>query len=134
MQIGISGLAELRARLAAVRADEVMARSLAEQAGRVAEAVRDDLSTPPGSGEHDRPWIESGALRESVAFVAEGLEASIGSSNPAAAPQEMGTAKMAPRPFLAPAASRMGEDIARAAGDAVAAALRGSEGGSGSST
>lgn len=128
MQIGVSGLAELRARLAAVRADEVMARALAEQAERLATAVRDGLSTPPGSGEHDRPWIESGALRESVAFVAEKLEAVVGSSDPAAAPQEMGTVKMAPRPFLAPAASGMGEQVAQAVGAAVTAALRGGQG------
>ena len=90
MRLGISGLAELRARLAAVRADEVMARALAEQAERVAAVVREGLSGPPGSGEHDRPWMESGALRESVGAVAERLEAAVGSSDPAAAPQEMG--------------------------------------------
>lgn len=124
MRLAIAGLAELRARLQAVRPEEVMGRALAEQSERLAEAVREALSGRPGSGEHDRPWLESGALRESVGSVAAGLEAVVGSSDPAAAPQEMGTVKMVPRPFLAPVAAEMGEAVARAVGAAMAAALK----------
>ncbi len=125
MWLGISGLAELRARLEAVRANEVMARALAEQAGRMAAAVREGLSGSPDSGEHDRPWMESGALRESVGSTADGLEAAVGSSDPAAGPQEMGTVKMAPRPFLAPVAAGIGEEVGSEIGRQVAAAIRG---------
>lgn len=125
MRLGISGLAELRARLEALRADEIMAKALAEQADRMADAVREGLSRPPGSGEHDAPWLESGALRESIQSSADGLQAAIGSSDPAAAPQEMGTVKMPPRQFLAPVAASMGEEVAKAVGAAVAAAVKG---------
>ena len=101
-----------------------MARALAVQAERVAEAVRQRLSDEPGSGEHDRPWLQSGALRESLGTTADGLQAAVGSSDPAAVPQEMGTSTMQPRPFLAPVAAAMGEEVARGIAGAVVAALK----------
>lgn len=125
MGLKISGLNELRERLERLRADEVMARALAEQAARMAARVRDGLSEPPGAAGHDEPWLQSGALRDSVGSQADGLQAVVGSSDPAAIPQEMGTAYMPARPFLAPVAAAMGEDVARAVGARVAAALRG---------
>lgn len=102
-----------------------MARALAEQAARMAASVRDGLSEPSGAARHDEPWLRSGALRDSVGMEADGLQAVVGSSDPAAVPQEMGTVKMPARPFLAPVAAGMGEDVARAIGARVAAALRG---------
>src|SRR5436305_2040595 len=125
MRLEIKGLAELRERLARVQAEEVMSRALAEHAEHLAQAVRDGLSDTPGSAEHDRPWLRTGELRESVSSQADGLQAVVGTSDPAATPQEMGTAKMEARPFLAPVAAGMGEQIARAIGAKVAAALRG---------
>jgi HK97 gp10 family phage protein len=125
MGLKISGLNELRERLERLRPEEVMARALAEQAGRVAARVRDGLSEPPGATGHDEPWLQSGALRDSVEAQADGLQAVVGSSDPAAVPQEMGTAHMPGRPFLAPVAAEMGEEVARAVGAAMAAALRG---------
>ncbi len=56
---------------------------------------------------------------------ADGQQAVVGSSDPAAVPQELGTAHMPARPFLAPVAAEMGEEGARAVGPAVVAALRG---------
>ncbi len=109
-------LRELAERLAQVRAEEVMARALAEQAGRMADAVRHNLSDPPGAGGHDQPWLQTGALHDSMGATADGLQAAVGSSDPAAAPQEMGTHRMPPRPFLAPVAAGMGEDVARGVG------------------
>lgn len=91
----------------------------------MAAAVRDTLSDPPGAGGHDQPWLQSGALRDSVGAEADGLQAAVGSSDPAATPQEMGTARMPPRPFLAPAAAGMEEEVARAVAGAVVAALKG---------
>ena len=114
----------MRARLERLRVDEVMAQELARQAERVAEAVREGLSGAPGAGEHDRPWVRSGALRASVGAQSDGLQAVVGSSDPAAAPQEMGTSRMEARPFLAPVAAGMGEEVARAIGAQVAEALR----------
>lgn len=121
----ISGLNELRECLERLRPEEVMARALAEQAQRMAARVREGLSEPPGGAGHDEPWLRTGALRDSVGAQAEGLQAAVGSSDPAAVPQEMGTTRMPARPFLAPVAAGMGEEVARAVGAAVAAALRG---------
>ena len=127
MSLKISGLNELRERLERLRTEEVMARALAEQAQRMAARVQEGLSEPPGGAGHDEPWLQSGALRDSVGARADGLQAVVGSSDPAAVPQEMGTAHMPARPFLAPVAAGMGEEVARAVGARVAAASRGEE-------
>lgn len=127
MRLEIKGLKELRERLERLRAEEVMARALADQAERIAEAVREGLSNPPGGGEHDRPWLRSGSLRDSIGAQSDGLNAAVGSSDPAAAPQEMGTSRMSPRPFLAPVAASMGEEVAQGVAGAVVAALKGEE-------
>ena len=125
MRIEIKGLSELRQRLAQLRPDEIIAGALAEQAQRLAEAVQDRLSEPEGAGSHDTPWVRTGALRDSISATANGLEAAVGSNDPAAAPQEMGTSRIPPRPFLAPTAAASGEQIARAIGQNVANTLRG---------
>ncbi len=127
MRLNISGLNEFRERLERLRPEEVMARALAEQAARMAARMRDGLSEPPDAAGHDEPWLQSGALRDSVGAQADGLQAVVGSSDPAAVPQELGTAHMPARPFLAPVAAGMGEEVARAVGARVAAALRGEE-------
>ena len=125
MGLKISGLNQLRERLERLRPEEVMARALAEQAQRMAARVREGLSEPPGRAGHDEPWLRSGALRDSVGAQTDGLQAVVGSSDPAAVPQELGTAHMPARPFLAPVAAEMGEEVARTVGAVVAAALRG---------
>ncbi len=123
MRLEIKGLAELRARLAQIRPEEIMAQALEAQAESMADAVRDGLSNPPG-GDHDKPWARTGALRNSIQS-ASGLEAAIGSNDPAAAPQEMGTSHLPPRPFFAPVAASMGQEIAQAVAEAMVAALKG---------
>jgi HK97 gp10 family phage protein len=125
MRLDIKGLAELQERLARLKVDEIMSRALAEQTEKLAQAVKDGLSTAPGSEEHDRPWRRSGNLQESIEWQVDGLEAAVGSNDPAAAPQEIGTSRTQPRPFLAPVAAGMGEQIAHAIGAKVAAALKG---------
>lgn len=125
MRLEIKGLSELRERLERLRVEDVMARALAEQAERLAAAVREDLSEPSGTGGHDQPWLQSGALRDSVGVQAGGLQAAVGSDNPAAVPQEMGTSTMPARPFLAPVAAGMGEEVTRSIANAVVAALKG---------
>ena len=120
MVLRITGLNELRERLERLHPEEVMARALAEQAQRMSARVREGLSEPPGAAGHDARWLQSGALRNSVGTQADGLQAVVGSSDPAAVPQELGTAHMPARPFLAPVAAGMGEEVARAVGAAVA--------------
>ncbi len=68
---------------------------------------------PPG-------WKPAISVRAST-IVADGSSAAVGSNDPAAAPQELGTARLPPRPFLAPTASAHAEAIANHLGAAVAA-------------
>ena len=127
--ISVAGLAEWRARLEAVQAEAVMAAALAREAEAMAAAVQAGLGEAAGEGAHDKPWLRSGALRGSVGSVADGLTAVVGSSDPAAMPQELGTRVVPPRPFLAPVAAERGGDVAERVGAAVAAAIRGEEAG-----
>lgn len=112
---------------AAVLADlpiaETLAATLATQAAHLADAVRANLATPPG-GPHDHPWRQTGALQASIEHQADGLTAQIGTSHPAAAAQELGTATIPPRPYLAPAADALAEPIAQQVGQAIATLLR----------
>lgn len=121
--LGVAGLAEAIARLRGADPPGAMAAALEGQAALMAQAVQDGLGDAPGGG-HERPWLETGALRASVGHQADGLQAAVGSSDPAAAPQEMGTMHLPPRPFLAPVGAAMGEGVAEAVGAAVAGRLR----------
>jgi len=127
-------LADLAARLGQGIGEEVLRRAAERGAGVLAEGVRARLSVGPG-GAHDAPWVESGRLRDSIGVAAErdadGARAVVGSSDPAAVPQELGTVHAVARPFLAPAAAEMGEEAARVVGAVVAAGLRGEEIGGG---
>ena len=105
--------------LADLSITETLTSSLANQAATLAEAVRANLDTSPG-GPHDQPWRQTGALQASIDLTTDGLTAQIGSNHPAAAPQELGTATLPPRPFLAPAATSLAEPIARAIGQTLA--------------
>lgn len=125
--LAVAGLAALRARLEALRVEAVMAAALARGAEGMAEGVRAGLAEVPGAA-HERPWVRSGALRDSVGVVSEGLVAVVGSSDVAAVPQEMGTRVVPARPFLAPVGAAMGEGVANGVGAAVAAAIRGGGG------
>jgi phage gpG-like protein len=107
------------AALAAIPIAETLATAVAAQSARLAEAVRANLATPPG-GPHDQPWRQTGALQSGIAATADGLTAHIGSNDPAAAPQELGTATIPPRPFLAPSAASLAESIGRDIGKTLA--------------
>ena len=125
MRLEIAGLGALARRLEALRLEETMAGVVAAEAAGLAEAVREGLGERPGSGAHERPWERSGSLRASIGVQAQGLAAVVGSSDAAAAPQEMGTVRLQPRPFLAPVAAVRGEMAAGQAGLAVEAAIKG---------
>lgn len=118
------GLAAWRARLEGVHVEAVMAAALAREAEGVAAEVRAGLGEAPGAA-HERPWVRSGALQESIGVAAEGLVAVVGSSDVAAVPQEMGTRVVPARAFLAPVGAAWGERVANGVGAAVAAVIRG---------
>ena len=111
--------AQAAAALADLSIADTLATALATQTQRLAETIRASLATPPG-GPHDRPWRQTGALQASIAISTDALSARIGSTDPAAAPQEFGTIRDPPRPFLAPAAAAAAEPVARAIGQALA--------------
>lgn len=117
-------LTQAGAILAGLPIAEALATALEAAAARIADAVRDELATPPG-GAHDTPWRHTGALAASIAHTADGLAAAVGSNDPAAAPQELGTATIPPRPFFAPVATALGEPVAHDVGAALAAVLAG---------
>ena len=102
---------------------ETLGAALAMHAAELAEAVRNSLAASPGAP-HDQPWRESGGLQASIESSSDGLNAQVGSNDPAAAPQELGTATIPPRPFLAPAAAEAGERIAQEIVAALAELLR----------
>jgi phage gpG-like protein len=110
------------AALAAIPIAETLSTAVQAAAVRLAEAVRAELATSPG-GPHDAPWRKTGALQDSIACTSDGLTAQVGSDDPAAAPQELGTARIPPRPFLAPAAAFLAEPIAHDIAAALTAAL-----------
>ncbi len=106
-------------RLAGLPIADTLAASLAKQAAALASQVQAELASPPG-GPHTTPWRETGKLQASIAYSSDGLAAAVGTNSPAAAPQELGTASIPPRPFLAPPAAIAAEPMARAIGAALA--------------
>ena len=91
-----------------------MARALAEQAARMAARVRDGLSEPPGRCRaRQNPGCRAARCRKAWGRSADGLQAVVGSSDPTAVSQELGTVHMPARPFLMPVAAGMGEEVAR---------------------
>jgi phage gpG-like protein len=110
------------AALANLPITETLTTALDAAATRLADAIRAELATQPG-GPHDHPWRQTGALQASIAHTTNGLTAEIGSNDPAAAPQEYGTATIPPRPFLAPAATALADPIAQDIAAALTALL-----------
>jgi len=73
----------------------------------------------------DEPLLRTGEMRDSIEYTvhAEAREADIGSNSDIAVWQELGTARIPPRPFLAGAASAMGEHVAEAMGEIIFAEM-----------
>jgi hypothetical protein len=118
--------AQLRAaiaRLEGLDLAQVQQDALERGAERLRDDVRRTLSAEPGD-DHSAPWRRTGALRDGIDFSVDAGEAAVGSADPVAVDQELGTRHDPPRPFLAPAATAAGAEIATDVADAVAAALR----------
>lgn len=64
----------------------------------------------------DEPLLREGELRDSIGHEVEGDRAIVGSSSKVAVYQELGTDKIPPRSFLAGAAHRKAEEVAREIG------------------
>jgi phage gpG-like protein len=71
------------------------------------------------------PLLETGEMRASIEWNAEGNQGYVGSNSDKAVWQELGTSKIPPRPFLAGAAMAMEDKIHKMAARAVVAVLMG---------
>jgi phage gpG-like protein len=71
------------------------------------------------------PLLETGEMRASIEWNAEGNEGFVGSNNDKAVWHELGTTKIPPRPFLMGAAMRMEAEIHAMAAKAVMAVMAG---------
>ena len=67
----------------------------------------------------DTPLLETGAMRDSIQHTVRGRAANIGSNSDIAVYQELGTAKIPARSFLAGAAAHKGKEVANAIGKEV---------------
>jgi phage gpG-like protein len=65
----------------------------------------------------DSPLLETGKLRDSIEYKVVGDVVSVGSNDPTALYQELGTSRIPPRSFLAGAAIRKEEEIHKICGD-----------------
>ena len=115
-------LATLAGRLGA-GISEPMLQGAVDGAEMIAAGVRDRLSAKPG-GDHAAPWMQSGALRESVGVLATDTGAVVGAGGVAAVAQELGTVHVPARPYLAPVAAELGRAVAEVVGEAAVAGLR----------
>ena len=120
--IALTGLSEVIARLARLDVAGAQARGLRVAAALLRHAVAQSLSYPPGQ-HPELPALRGGALRASIGAAAEDGGAIIFSTSPVALFQELGSARMAPRPFLGPAAARHADGAAGAIADAVRAEI-----------
>ena len=68
--------------------------------------------------------VDTGALRDSISCRSAGLEAAAVAAAPYAAMVEYGTSRMAPRPFMLPAARESRGEFAGRARDALAGCLK----------
>lgn len=66
----------------------------------------------------DSPLLETGEMRDSIGHIAEARSVSIGSNDDKAVWQELGTARIPPRPFLQGAALHKKKEILSIIGDA----------------
>lgn len=87
-----------------------LTKALERQALRLQATVQASLGGGRGEA-HNEPWRQTGALQDSISCNVEGLVANVGTNDPAAAPQEFGTAHVPPRPFLMPATVGLGESV-----------------------
>jgi hypothetical protein len=72
-----------------------------------------------------KPLLRTGELRDSIEYTVHGLEGAVGSNDPVAVYQELGTSRIPPRSFLVSSAIASEDRIHRMAGAATVAALSG---------
>ncbi len=122
--ISADGLHALCQTLERLREGEAGSSVLDDVAKTLQSAVKARLSHLPGE-QHDAPWLRTGALRESIGIGVAAEEAVIGSNDPAALAQELGTRRDPPRPFFAPVAAESAPSMVGLVANKLAALLGG---------
>ena len=125
MRVGPSALTprEAAAALGNISLPEILGTKVEEYAAFLCADIKENLSNVPGD-DHREPWKRTGHLEESIFYSVVGLVATIGSIDPAAKPQELGTARVPPRPFVAPVAATAGKAITDDIGRTVVCLLK----------
>lgn len=118
----INGLRAVKAALSRLDLSAEQHEALERAAQQLETSVKQSLSHDPGD-DHRTPWKRTGALRDSITHSTDDAGAVIGSSDPVAVYQELGTRQVPPRPFLVPTAAVEAEPIAQAIAAAFAEAL-----------
>ncbi len=121
--ISIEGLHALSEALARLNLAGTQRGALGRAASQLEASVRQLLSHRPGE-DHSTPWFRTGDLHDSIGHDGDDTRVVVGSTDPVAVDQELGTRFVPPRPFLAAAAAVEAEDIAQAVADALAGALK----------
>lgn len=121
--IKIAGLRTLSDRLARLDMIETEQVALANAGQMLQEAIQDTLSSTSGS-DHAVPWRQTGTLQSSIGYHSDATGAVVGSDDPAAVDQELGTSNIPPRPFLSPTAAAHAQGIAQQVAQSIATVLR----------
>ena len=125
--ISADGLHALSETLGRLQEGNYGSSVLDDAARTLQSAVKARLSHVPGE-QHDAPWLRTGALRDSISVDVGADEAVIGSNDPAAQAQELGTRSDPPRPFFAPVAAELAPSMVSLVANKLAALLRGAVG------
>jgi phage gpG-like protein len=113
---------EKACKIVQARAKKTLGTNLASwvqlAAGTIADKQRQGFPTP-------KPLLRTGKMRDSIEYVVHGNEGAVGSNDPVAVFQELGTSRMPPRSFLVSSAISSSDQIARMATAATVAAFSG---------
>ncbi len=120
----VRGLAEALRRLGRIDIGQAGGEALERAAVRIETAVKQTLSHLPGD-DHAAPWLRTGELRTSVTHQIAEQAAVVGSADPVAVDQELGTRTLPPRPFLAPTAAAEAEGVAHDVAELMRGAVEG---------
>ncbi len=118
----LKGLAEALHALDRLDVTQPGHEALGRAAERLTDAVKQALSHLPGE-DHATPWLRTGELRNSVTYQIADNVSVVGSNDPVAVYQELGTSTIPPRPFLASVAAGEADGIARGIAGLIRAAL-----------
>ena len=121
--ISVSGLRALETALGRLDLSAEQREVLEQVAQQLETSVKNSLSHVPG-GDHTTPWKRTGRLHDSISHQTTDSGAVIGSTDPIAVHQELGTHQIPPRPFLGPTAAIAAEPLAQAIAAALAGALK----------